>query len=308
MTSSQEWRQFEKLVARIEEAAAPIGAKVTSPDRVRELATGVLREVDASIRFRVGTADLLITVECRHRGRPGGRAWIDELAAKRQAIGASKTIAVSTSGFTKPAIVAAQILGIELRELTNVTVSDISKWFIPGVVHICRLFVNIRCNVVLYEASGQPSKYAFTLMGEDVDRPMFSCDWIKSPFPISAFVPILEAAQPDRFVAIPLDGTKVDIEILVSWDTGELTLATTNGSRSVSLIELTVTASYQSAVCDISSGAHHEYKGPDGVRIQHSSFRPEWMGRPVTFHHQSGDDGKQRVAADFDGDDPGNEA
>jgi len=137
---------------------------------------------------------------------------------------------------------------------------------------------------------------------------MFSCDWIKSPFPIGDFVPILEAAQPDRFAAIPLDGTKTDIELPISWNKGELTLATTNGPRSVYLIELTVTASYQSAVCDISSGAHHEYKGPDGVSIQHSAFRSEWMGRPVTFHHQSGQDGKQRVAADFDNDDSGGAA
>lgn len=304
MSSSKKWRQFERLVARIEKAAAPVGATVTSPDRIPELATGIAQQVDISIRVRVGTADLLIIVECRDRRRPAGKAWIDELAARGQAIGASKIIAVSASGFTKPAKLKAQVHGIELRELAKVTVSDISSWFVPGVVHLCRLFENIRCNVVLYEASGSPSKYAFTLSDEDVERPMFSCDWIKSPFPISVFVPILEAAEPDRFSDVPIDGTKVDVELPITWENGQLTLATTEGSRSVYLIELTVAASYQSAVCELSSGLHHEYKGTDGTRIQHSSFQSEWIGRPVTFHHQSAEGGEQRVVAEFGKDDP----
>jgi hypothetical protein len=64
-----EWREFEQLVARIEQTLAPQGAVVTSPDRVKDLYTGQDREVDATIRFRVGTVPILITVECRKRDR-----------------------------------------------------------------------------------------------------------------------------------------------------------------------------------------------------------------------------------------------
>jgi hypothetical protein len=45
---AEEWREFEKLVARIEMAIGPMGAVVTSHDYLRDSVTGELREVDAS--------------------------------------------------------------------------------------------------------------------------------------------------------------------------------------------------------------------------------------------------------------------
>ena len=56
MAEDDEWRQFELLAARIERTLAPSGAVVRSPDRLRDLVTGSLREVDASIRVQVGSA------------------------------------------------------------------------------------------------------------------------------------------------------------------------------------------------------------------------------------------------------------
>lgn len=84
MGESKDWRRFEELVARIEQAASERGAIVTSPDRIRDFTTGRLREVDVSIRQKVGTADILVTIECRKRGRTGDDTWIEQLATKRQ--------------------------------------------------------------------------------------------------------------------------------------------------------------------------------------------------------------------------------
>lgn len=98
------WKQFEKLVARIETALSPIGAKISCPDRIPDLTTGELREVDASIRYMVGTIPILIIIECRDRKRHQGSEWIEQLAIKRDHLGAAKCIAVSSSGFTKPAV------------------------------------------------------------------------------------------------------------------------------------------------------------------------------------------------------------
>lgn len=64
-----EWREFERLVARIEADAGPRGLVVTSPDRLRCKLTGRMREVDATIRAKVGTTDILVTIECRNRQR-----------------------------------------------------------------------------------------------------------------------------------------------------------------------------------------------------------------------------------------------
>ncbi len=94
-----EWREFERLVARIEADAGPRGLRIKSPDYIRCRTTGRLREVDASIRTQIGTVEVLVTIECRRRSKVQDVTWIEQLATKKDTIGASHTIAVSASGF-----------------------------------------------------------------------------------------------------------------------------------------------------------------------------------------------------------------
>jgi hypothetical protein len=122
------WRDFEHLVARIEAALAPYGATVKSPDRLLDHATQSLREVDASIRYKVGTADILIMIECRDRTKVQDTLWIEQLARKQQDLLAAKCIAVSSSGFSKTAVQKAAAHGIELRRLDTITAVAIESW------------------------------------------------------------------------------------------------------------------------------------------------------------------------------------
>ena len=114
-------REFELLVSRIEAALAPAGAAIQSPDHILDRVTGEKREVDASIRYRVGSADLLITVECRDRTRTEDVTWIEQLATKQRQIGAAHTIAVSSTGFSGPASKAARMHGISTRVIDEVS-------------------------------------------------------------------------------------------------------------------------------------------------------------------------------------------
>jgi hypothetical protein len=114
----------------IEESAAPRGAVVTSPDRIRDLTTNEMREVDASIRFSAGSVDILITIECQKRSRKADDRWIEQLATKRQKLGAAKTIAVSAKGFTRAAHLTARQHGIELRTLSEIRPQDVADWFL----------------------------------------------------------------------------------------------------------------------------------------------------------------------------------
>ena len=123
----EEWREFERLVARIEADADQHGMIVTSPDRIRSKITGRLREVDGSIRSRVGSSEVLITLECRCRTKVQDVTWIEQLASKRTAIGADRTIAVSSSGFTASAKSVAELNGISLMKLSDVSVADINS-------------------------------------------------------------------------------------------------------------------------------------------------------------------------------------
>jgi len=122
----QQWREFERLVARIEADADPHGIVVKSPDRVRCKDTGRLREVDATIRSKIGSTDLLVTIECRDRAKVQDVTWIEQLASKKQAIGAALTIAVSSRGFSSDAEKVAARRGIVLRQTQDLAFSDLS--------------------------------------------------------------------------------------------------------------------------------------------------------------------------------------
>jgi hypothetical protein len=54
--------------------------------------------------------------------------WIEQLATKRDKLGAAKTIAVASSRFSESAIRTAALMGIELRTLRDITADDISSW------------------------------------------------------------------------------------------------------------------------------------------------------------------------------------
>lgn len=122
-----EWREFERLVARIEADAGPRGMTVTSPDRIRCKTTGRLREVDASIRSQTGTVEMLVTIECRRRANIQDVTWIEQLVTKKHAIGADHTIAVSASGFSENAQKIADQNGISLRKISEVGIEDINS-------------------------------------------------------------------------------------------------------------------------------------------------------------------------------------
>ena len=127
-STTSSWREFEKLVTRIEQVLSPKGAVVKSPDFLIDKTTGEQREVDASIKFKAGTADIIITIECRERTSVQDSIWIEQLVTKQSNIGASKTIAVSANGFTDPAIRKAKLYGIEVRKITKIDNASIFGW------------------------------------------------------------------------------------------------------------------------------------------------------------------------------------
>lgn len=131
------WREFQDLVARIERTLSKGSIKIASPDRVRSLITGRLREVDASLRTRVGSSEILITIECRRRRAAQDVTWLEQLGCKKQAIGAARTIAVASSAFSSDAVRAASHYGIDLRVLSEITDVDVRAWMLPqAVVHV----------------------------------------------------------------------------------------------------------------------------------------------------------------------------
>lgn len=308
--SSSLWRAFELLVATIEEKAAPRNATVTSPDSIRDLVTGNMREVDASIRFKAGTADILVTVECRKRGRKADDTWIEQLATKRQKIGAAKTIAVSSTGFTKSAVKSAQYHGIELRTLSEIKPTDIDDWFLPhGVVHIFKKLQNVTCQLLL-EGGDE-----WVDIKDDLRHGCLIHPLVHTPFSPSTLLMFMEMKQPKAFWSVPLDGTKVRMEFNLDASDPDIVpvplgTAVSGGPHRlqahigedkfvVRRAKVSVDVSFEIATFDSAQGEHHIYEGDAGTIAQHTRFSGSVFGLPVTFDHQSGPESRALASVQF---------
>lgn len=100
---------YEGLVGLVAAALHPtasieVGEWVEGPDGARE--------IDVSVRGEIEGKHAFILIECKDWKKDVGIAEIDALDSKRGDVGADKTIIVSNSGFTKPALLKAQRVGI----------------------------------------------------------------------------------------------------------------------------------------------------------------------------------------------------
>lgn len=139
MPNKKDWRLFEEIVAQFEKSLLPDSAIIKTPDKIADLTTKQEREVDASIRYNIGSVPILITIECRKRKSIQDILWIEQLISKKTNIGAAKTIAVSSVGFTSNAIQKAAEHGIELRTCKYLNENEIKSVFFSMEATLCFL-------------------------------------------------------------------------------------------------------------------------------------------------------------------------
>ena len=94
----REGRALELLVARLEAAASAGEADVQSPEFFTGRNSESRREVDVTVRSKVGSTSVLVMFECRDRAGTEDVRWIDEIAGKRDDIGADVAVAVTSGG------------------------------------------------------------------------------------------------------------------------------------------------------------------------------------------------------------------
>jgi hypothetical protein len=259
---STDWRDFEELVARIEETLAPKGAVVKSPDRVRDLVTGRLREVDASIRLTVGSTPILVTIECRKRKNVQDDTWIEQLATKRAKIGAAKTIAVSATGFTASAVRTAELHGIEIRTLEDRIGEEIVQQFLAGL-QLSLVVTDYVTRTIAFRLDGgvplAPEEYADEL------RDAMSGE--KPTGVVATEVSTGRVLTIERIVRsvgdphIPQDGVAVVKNIVATLPPGAFSVLTKSGPRALGGIELVV--EFTSRFVPAPAASLHEYASPD---------------------------------------------
>lgn len=271
-----DWRQFEQLVARIEADAGPLGLTVISPDRIRCRTTGRLREVDASVRTKIGTSNILITIECRKRRAKQDVTWIEQLSSKKHAIGASRTIAVSSSGFSPEAEAAARHHGIDLRRLSDVSVAEINELIRLDFV----LFTHKRCalarvGIRLFRSLDwtlpDPEDVDFVLPSStDPFSTIFRNTDTGATWSLNdLWLQLQEATNP--FADIEKGRTPV-VKTACFPFPGNVTVNTPEGPKEIGDVLLSVALSLEVEQIDLESARKVEYTSPDGAAIQRVEF------------------------------------
>lgn len=119
-------RDHEDLVTRLEELLAPPGFTVRSQVHEWDETGELVAEFDVLVEGQIGDISTRILLECRDRpsAGPAPKSWIEQLMGRRIVHGFGKVWAVSTTGFTSPAVKTAQRHDIGLKTVerfSNVT-------------------------------------------------------------------------------------------------------------------------------------------------------------------------------------------
>lgn len=113
---------FQDLIELLERQLAPAGAKVVASKLLKDSRTGEYREVDIVIETKSGIHPVTIGIEVIEHGRPASSPWIEGISKKHEDLPINKSIAVSRSGFYRPALkkaLAYKIDTLTLQEATN---------------------------------------------------------------------------------------------------------------------------------------------------------------------------------------------
>ena len=121
-------RSLELLVQALEQLLAGAPVEIQSPDFIMGRNSGTSREVDVSLRSQVGSVSVLVIIECRDRAKPQDVTWIEQLASKRDDVGADKAVAVSAGGFSAGARNLARSKQVDLRSLEELEPHVVYDW------------------------------------------------------------------------------------------------------------------------------------------------------------------------------------
>ncbi|GGY86125.1 hypothetical protein GCM10011613_33970 [Cellvibrio zantedeschiae] len=121
----QDATDFEIFIARVHHLLEGTNATVIWNEKIPDPNNPSQdRQIDIAVR----KDGLFNIIECRHRKKKQDVNWIEELIGRRTSLNASSITAVSSSGFTKLAIIKARAHGVILSEIKNVPEEFILNW------------------------------------------------------------------------------------------------------------------------------------------------------------------------------------
>jgi hypothetical protein len=112
------WKQFEVLVAKIQADLAGAAAVVTPNDKIMGK-TGILRQIDVSIRANVGQFQILVVIDCKDYNHPLDIKDVEEFIGMSQDVGAHRAAMVAAKGYSEAAKLRAKGAQIELYTVVD---------------------------------------------------------------------------------------------------------------------------------------------------------------------------------------------
>lgn len=84
---------------------------------LRDKDSGYDREVDIVLEGEVNAHKFIISIEVIEQSRPAGQPWVEQMSGKHESLPTHKLVLVSNSGFSKPALIKARSLNIDVYDL-----------------------------------------------------------------------------------------------------------------------------------------------------------------------------------------------
>ena len=126
------WKRFEKLAYEIQKSLAQ-DAEVTYDDSIIGADSQVARQIDISIRRRVGQYSMLIVIDCKDYKEPVDIKDMEMWAGMVKDVRANKGAMIAASGFTPAALQIAKHHGIDTYRLID---TDSIDWKVYASVPI----------------------------------------------------------------------------------------------------------------------------------------------------------------------------
>jgi len=154
-------KQLESLVSFVEKTLVPQGFAVDTNTKVFNDDGVQIAEFDVEVKGKVGTTDLCWLIECRDRPSQGAApgSWIEQLVGRRSRFGFNKVTAVSTTGFAPGVKYFAELQGIEMREVKELSPESFSDWLIlRDFSMITQRTILHHARILMHESEAQERK------------------------------------------------------------------------------------------------------------------------------------------------------
>jgi hypothetical protein len=141
---------FEQKITRLHEQLEPAGSLVKWNDKILDPDNpDQTRQIDISIKNN----DQTTHIECRIRRAKQDVKWIEELEGRKRSLGIDKIVAVSSSGFTKGALLKANRFGIDTMMLENLDFEEICALAGETITVVLMYYTFLKMDVTFYFAA-----------------------------------------------------------------------------------------------------------------------------------------------------------